>query len=544
MKKHLLTLSLLVLSVFGLTSTVKAQPFCQAGFTYAVGTTNPGGSVSVFFNDSSYTAGSAPTYSWTFSDGQVSTLENPVITFGGTGVYVACLTISSQVQGFVCTSTFCDSIYINVLPPTCYAGFGWQQISPGVVTFSGLTQNNASWTWDFGDGTTGSGNNPVHTYLAPGTYNACLTVVTTAGQSCSSCQTVLVTGATTCNALFTANQVSGTTTFNFVNQSTATGILNQVWSFGDGSFDYSANPSHTYANGGLYNVCLTIYDSLAGCSDTYCDSIYINTLPGCYATFGYQTAPSGTAFYGPAQGNVSWAWDFGDGSIATGQNVNHVYTNPGTYTACLTVVNGAGQTCTACQVITITGSSACGSNFAIYPDTLTPHTYIAYNLAFGTGQMTYVWSWGDGTSSNTAYPSHTYAGPGVYTICLTITDATGCTNTTCYQFSLLRLTNAPITINVVNGTTGVNSSDLVSALTVAPNPATDALNAQFNISRETSVSFSISSITGQNVYNSETVNYAAGSHAQRLDISNLTKGIYILQIISNGSVKHQKFVKQ
>ncbi|MBK9047729.1 MAG: PKD domain-containing protein [Bacteroidetes bacterium] len=30
------------------------------------------------------------------------------------------------------------------------------KISPGVVTFSGLTQNNASWTWDFGDGTTGS----------------------------------------------------------------------------------------------------------------------------------------------------------------------------------------------------------------------------------------------------------------------------------------------------------------------------------------------------------------------------------------------------
>ncbi|MBK9047727.1 MAG: hypothetical protein IPL74_13840 [Bacteroidetes bacterium] len=72
----------------------------------------------------------------------------------------------------------------------------------------------------------------------------------------------------------------------------------------------------------------------------------------------------------------------------------------------------------------------------------------------------------------------------MWTICLTITDATGCTNTTCYQFSLLRLTNAPITINVVNGTTGVNSSDLVSALTVAPNPATDALNAQFNISRK------------------------------------------------------------
>lgn len=543
MKKQLLTLTILVLSVFGITSDIVAQPMCQAGFTFSIGTTNPNGSVTVFFQDSSFTAGNPPTYSWTFSDGQTSTLQNPAITFGGSGAYLACLTISSGVQGTICTSTYCDSIYVNVLP-TCNAGFGWQQTSPGVVFFTGFTQNNASWTWDYGDGSTATGNNQIHTYAAPGIYNACLTVVTTSGQSCVTCQSVLVTGGSGCTAGFSAGQVPGTTTYNFTNTSSGSGALNYVWNFGDGTIDYSTSPSHTYVSGGVYNVCLTIYDSLAGCTDTYCDSLVINTFPGCYATFGFQTSPSGTFFVGPTQNNVSWAWDFGDGNTSTSQNPVHIYSNPGVYTVCLTVTTSNGATCSSCQNITIQSGSGCSSNFAIYPDTNALHTYVAYNLATGAGPLTYVWSWGDGTSSTGAYPSHTYAGPGVYTICLSIADANGCTSNTCYQFSLLRMQNAPVTVNVVAGTTGVAENEIIGAVTFAPNPATDNVTAYFNLNKPSNISITMSNLSGQVVFATENQSYTSGSHAVKMDISNLSKGIYMMQINSNGAVKHQKIVVQ
>jgi len=51
------------------------------------------------------------------------------------------------------------------------------------------------------------------------------------------------------------------------------GPLNYIWSWGDGTYDYTAYPSHIYADSGFYDICLTITDS-TGCASTYCDSSF------------------------------------------------------------------------------------------------------------------------------------------------------------------------------------------------------------------------------------------------------------------------------
>jgi hypothetical protein len=56
-----------------------------------------------------------------------------------------------------------------------------------------------------------------------------------------------------------------------VNTSTGNGPVTYTWSWGDGTFDTGPYPTHTYADSGYYDICLTITDS-SGCSSTYCDS--------------------------------------------------------------------------------------------------------------------------------------------------------------------------------------------------------------------------------------------------------------------------------
>ena len=61
------------------------------------------------------------------------------------------------------------------------------------------------------------------------------------------------------------------------------------------------------------------------------------------------TTPNGTI--------SSWAWSFGDGSFATGPLTTHLYTDPGTYTASLTVTDGAGASNVATGSVVATPSS-------------------------------------------------------------------------------------------------------------------------------------------------------------------------------------------
>ncbi len=115
----------------------------------------------------------------------------------------------------------------------------------------------------------------------------------------------------------------------------------------------------------------------------------------------------------------------------------------------------------------------CNANFSLYPSTAIQHEYIAYNHASGVGQLNYVWDWGDGTFDSTAYPNHTYASAGLYTICLTITDAFGCFDSYCNNFNLQRTTNTIVTVTVVPGSTGIQFIVATPQFDISPNPASE-----------------------------------------------------------------------
>lgn len=151
------------------------------------------------------------------------------------------------------------------------------------------------WEWNFGDGTTASGQNVSHTFPSGDStsYTVCLTTFTFVNNdSCyfTSCQDIYIGGNMPCEAFYTAEAVSGVPlTLEFTNLSTGVPNIWCAWNFGDGTFSYVQDPVHTFAQAGTYEVCLEIIDSLNNCQDQYCEYIVVNggATGSCIAGYVY-----------------------------------------------------------------------------------------------------------------------------------------------------------------------------------------------------------------------------------------------------------------
>jgi hypothetical protein len=120
-------------------------------------------------------------------------------------------------------------------------------------------------------------------------------------------------------------------------------------------------------------------------------------------------------------GPLSSAWDFGDGQeMVTTTHPVHTYAAAGLYTVTLTVsdTNTSGAISHTVQV-----GWATTADFTAYQLPQPAHTMHFSNTTTGTEPMTFLWSFGDGMTSTVASPSHTYAGPGSYSVVLTATNA-------------------------------------------------------------------------------------------------------------------------
>ncbi len=339
-----------IISLFAFApSKSSAQFFCNAGFQYTItGTT-------VQFWDSSYSTSGSYSSQWSFGNGTGSTQLNPLVVYNTTGLYYVCLTITDSMNS--CTSTYCDSIYLSSSSGTCWAYFT-SIISGDTVSFTDASSAGTnSWAWDFGDNTTGTGVNPDHIYLTSGYFYVCLYSTDTTGCSSSYCSYVYINGTSvSCQAGFNSINNSGNS-IAFSNTSSGAGFFtNYYWDFGDGTYSTQMNPTHNYSSNGGYVVCLTISDSTAFCSDTYCDSVYATGSTGsCNASFGTSVSGNTVTFSNTSTGNFTNAvWSFGDGTSANGlSGATHTYTSNGPWIICLTINDSTG-TCQDSDCITLT----------------------------------------------------------------------------------------------------------------------------------------------------------------------------------------------
>ncbi len=126
---------------------------------------------------------------------------------------------------------------------------------------------------------------------------------------------------------------------------------------------------------------------------------------------------------------TSWYWDLGNGSTSTLQNPSTTYINPGTYTVTLIATNANGSdTQITTNYITVAPSPTVAFTADSTPSCQVPRTISFTNnsVAGGSGTATYLWDFGDGNTSTSASPTHTYTSFGNYTVTLLVTNGNSC----------------------------------------------------------------------------------------------------------------------
>lgn len=189
--------------------------------------------------------------------------------------------------------------------------------------------------------------------------------------------------------------------------------------------------------------------------------------------------------------------------------------------------------------------SHCAAAFSVYP-TSVPHDWIAINHATGVPPLTYTWNWGDGSPTSFGpAPSHIYASPGFYNICLTITDGAGCSQTYCDASTYLyrsSSSNQVVNINVVGLGVGVEEqADDPDSFFIYPNPSNGTFTLMTSAPYKNST-IEIYNLFGETVYREEMFDISTGL-AKQIYL-NQPSGIYLLRWNNNGKYFTRKLVVQ
>ncbi|MCF8246432.1 MAG: choice-of-anchor B family protein [Saprospiraceae bacterium] len=213
-----------------------------AGFTNTVGS-----------NVIAFTNGSvgASTYAWDFGDGNTSSQANPSNTYTATGLYPVTLTVTNACG----SDTFTQDVQVLAVPPTAtFTLSGTNGCAPFTVDFTSAPVGNPdTYSWTFPGGTPSSSTdpNPTVVYNTVGTFSVQLTVTNPAGTNTASLNQGITVGASP-SALFSF----GVAQYNATFTNGSAGATSYVWTFGDGNSSTEANPTHTYAANGQYEVTL------------------------------------------------------------------------------------------------------------------------------------------------------------------------------------------------------------------------------------------------------------------------------------------------
>ena len=204
--------------------------------------------------------GTIASYSWTFGDGAIGTGAVVSHTFPAPGKYAVKLLVKDNRNG---AASVTKNVTVTAPPTAAFTSSTTNLVAS--FNGSGSTDSDgtiASYAWAFGDGTTGTGVAPSHTYGSPGTYSVTLTVTDNQGSTGTVSHQVSVTAANVApTASFTTTRDRLTVSADGSGSTDSDGsITSYQWNWGDGQTDTGAKPSHTYGAGGTYTITLTVTD--------------------------------------------------------------------------------------------------------------------------------------------------------------------------------------------------------------------------------------------------------------------------------------------
>ncbi len=309
---------------------------------------------------------------------------------------------------------------------------------------------NATFTYNFGDGNTITGNNAAvsHSYAVAGTYSV---TCTASFPDCPSANTVLNTTVTVQNGL----PVTLMSPFNIPQDSICPNdpinayfqeaqVYDYFIDYGDG-FSSNNTLTHGYANVGDYVISLTVFNG-CGNSLTATDTVHVSsnstTTSTPYFQGAYSVCPQTEVFFSTQGTYPNYNWTFGNGDVSTLSYPKTVYSTLGVYPVTLTVTNGCGVSVSYTDSVRVVNNLPVTGIQLTMPDTLCVNQAGIIDFNAGGIQNSYLIDFGNGQSSTISYIQASYSAPGTYTVMGYATNGCGSIDSISHVVNVL--TNAPL----------------------------------------------------------------------------------------------------
>jgi len=355
-------------------------------------------------------------------------------------------------------------------PTAASAGLPIQFDASTSLPGTGATQIS-TYSWNFGDGTAGSGSNVTHKFGAGNNFVVTLTVINDRGLAASQSQTLSVIPAALPTPSFTVSPltpaVNQVVFFNGQASTAGQGhtIESYRWNFGDGTSGSGSTVTHAFTATGTYSVQLTVTDDLGASVTSGGTQVAVGAVPTPTANFTFSPAspvPGASVLFDgssstPGVGHTlrSYAWTFGDFAPAPGATLvrpSHAYSAAGTFTVTLMVTDDVGQTSVNSKAITVSNAPVTppSASFTFSPSAPVPNQAVLFNAASSTAGAghtlaSYAWTFGDAATATGVAPSHPYSAAGTFTVTLTVTDEIGQTSVTSKTVTIAPAVGTPPT---------------------------------------------------------------------------------------------------
>ena len=402
-------------------------------------------------------------------------------------------------------ATFTNPVFFSVSSPSVStSSYSYcQGATAAALTASASTGNTLYW-YDVATGGTALAGAPTPSTSTPGTYTYYVSQKNANGDESPRVSIVITVNALPATPVITANGATSFCTGGSVVLSSSSTSGN-TWSTNASTQDITVTSSGTYA--------VTVIDN-NGCSATSSTTtVNVSNAPTPTVTSSAAQACSGETVTLTSSAADSYTWSNGD----TTQSIE--VTTSGAYSVVTTntdACNGVGTSNTI--NVTFTQSPSAQGSFS------TSGNVVTFSNT-STGASSYSWDFGDFTNSSASAPVHAYAANGNYTVVLTAING-NCTDTASYIVS--------ITVSIEE-LMGVQSFD------VYPNPASESAIVSFENIIGSSFNLQLVDQIGRVILSQNNIQ-SLGSNLIGLDLTNLSEGMYSIQLISNQNTISKRLV--
>ena len=213
------------------------------------------------------------------------------------------------------------------------------------------------------------------------------------------------------------------------------------WTFGDLSTSNDQNPSFEFPDAAIYEVCLTASND-QGTGNTVCENIDLTSeLAAPVTDFSFVLDGNTVTLTDNSSNDPNaWQWTFGTLNFSNNPNTVFTFSGSGTYEICLTASNDQGEGNTACQTIEILAEPPVAAfDFAING------LDVNFTDQSNNDPTSWEWTFADLGSSMEQNPSFTFASPGIYEVCLAVSNEQGEGNITCQTIEIAAGPEPPVT---------------------------------------------------------------------------------------------------